>query len=166
MTAALRSTDVTALVAADHVHDLIQEKSQLERDLTSARVRNATLRRELARLVDAPTVVGSHVVDGLLTLTLSTGAVIQRRPHVIDTSEEFGYSFRWVALEPLPDTPAAIVDEAFAGDDNLPAALYGMPASIGRTAERQQERQHHDATFRTLADLALRGLAVSAGDSQ
>jgi hypothetical protein len=37
----------TALVPADHVHDLIAEKSALERDLKSARVRNRTLTRAL-----------------------------------------------------------------------------------------------------------------------
>ena len=132
----------------------------LERELRQRATTIATLRRELVRLVEAPTVVSAETIDGLLTITTTTGAVLQRRPHVIDTPEEFGYTHRWDALPPAPDTPAAIVDALFADDANLPAALYALPERVGRAAEQQ----HHAPTFRGLASLALRGMAVVTGD--
>lgn len=152
MTTALRSIDCTAPVPT------VPDAAQLQRDLTSARTRAATLRRELVRMVAAPTVVSANVVDGMITLVLSTGAVLQRRPHVVDTAEECSFGFRWVEIEPAPGTKAAVAADAFADDENRPADLYGLAPSIGARTEQ------HDPTFRLLAQMAVRGGEMAVVD--
>lgn len=121
MSAALRSIDCSpapdALVPAAHVHDLIAANSQLERDLASARARNATLLRELRRAVQAPSIVGQSTVDGVLTLTYSSGKIMRHEPTCTESRDAVEYSYRWVESA-APGTPAAIVAAAIEADDD------------------------------------------------
>lgn len=127
-----------AHVSADHVHNITPDAAALQRELRQRDTTIATLIRELRRTISAPTIVGDRVVDGMLTVTYSTGAVQQRRLVIIDTATESGYAHRWVALEPVPETGAAIVADALADIDETDDGAF-------------------DPTFRVLASLALLG---------
>lgn len=122
MTAALRSIDCTMpdFPSPPTDAELRARIATLERELRQRSSTIATLRRELTRAIEAPTVVGVNVVDGMLTVSLSSGAVLQRRPSVIDTPESFSYGFTWTTIEPVPGTPAQIVADVFAGEENAP----------------------------------------------
>jgi hypothetical protein len=151
---ALRSIDCTAADTGplnarehsmhEHNQDLLQRIGQLERELRQRATTITTLRRELTRAVSAPTVVGERVVDGMLTCTLSSGAVVQRRPRVVETPTEFSYGFAWVLIEPVVGTAAEIVDAVFADDETEPAHYMTAQQALLRA--------------RTL------GMAVTAGD--
>jgi hypothetical protein len=102
-----RDTEATA-----HVHALLAANAALERDLVSARTRNATLLRALRRSLEAPVIVGQCTVDGVLTITYANGRVVQCQPTAECTEAATSYGFRWVDLTPLPDTAQAIVEDA------------------------------------------------------
>lgn len=119
-TAALRPVapvEPDALVPAAHIYALISDLAQSDRDLASQRARNATLLREMKRLLQAPKLVGQSVVDGCLTLTYDSGRVIQLQPTARYLDDSTEYASRWVELSPAPDTPAAIVADALASED-------------------------------------------------
>lgn len=120
MTTALRITEPAA-APVDHAHAaLIAENARLVRELRQRSTTIAALRRELTRAIEAPTVVGERMIDGMLTVTLSTGAVLQRRPTCVETPTSFEYGFRWMAIEPVADTAAQIVDGTYADAANVP----------------------------------------------
>lgn len=149
MTAALRSIDCTtdrttsepvALVPVAHVHDLIAAKTQLERDLVSARARNATLLRSLRRSLEAPVIVGQSTVDGVLTITYANGRVVQCQPTAEYTADATSYGFRWIDLTPAPDTAQAIVTDALSDTIRCPRcdavqSDEARCANCGRDAE-------------------------------
>jgi hypothetical protein len=107
MTAAARPIEAATLVPSNHVHDLIRDKSELERDLKSARARNATLLKQLNLAVSAGKVQDTLVVDGLLTTVLTTGRVLQLQTKSIESRTEAGYRAEWVEIAPIPGTAAA-----------------------------------------------------------
>ncbi len=149
MTAALRSIDCTPTADAvpapvDHTHAaLIAENARLQIEIRHRAALVVALRRELTRAIEAPTVVGERVVDGMLTVTLSTGAIMQRRPRVIDTPQEFSYGFEWVLVEAVAGCAAQIVDSSMADLECEPlhyasaqqrlvrARMYGMAVTGG-----------------------------------
>jgi hypothetical protein len=121
-TTALRCTVPTepdALIPAADIYGLISDVAAYERDLISARARNATLLREMKRLLIAPKIVGQSTVDGMLTLVYDTGRVVQLQPFADYGQGMTEYGFKWVELTPAPDAPAAIVDDALAGEEVL-----------------------------------------------
>jgi hypothetical protein len=97
-----------------HNQDLMDRASSLARLLAAERQRAAELERAIRRIRDGVEVVGSHVVDGMLTETFSSGAVRQRRLMVDESPVSFGYVWQWVPLEPIPETQAAIAAEVLA----------------------------------------------------
>lgn len=108
---------------------LERENTELRVDLTSARTRNATLRRELRRAVEAPAIVGQSVVDTMLTLTYANGRVVQLQPTAYYHDDSTEYRHEWVEITPAPDTARAVVsaalDDEAADRDALPF-LGGM----------------------------------------
>lgn len=121
---AIRSLDGTALVAAAHVHDLSAQNAQLQRDLTSARIRNRQLFLAMRRALDAPKLLGQSFVDKMLTLTYSNGRVVQLQPTADYSEASTEYSMQWVELTPAPDTAKAIVVDALGDDDDLDALPF------------------------------------------
>lgn len=149
MTSALRSTDAVsaAPAAVDHQHAaLIAENARLTIELRHRAGTITALRRELTRAIEAPTVVGERVVDGMLTVTLSTGAILQRRPRVIDTPEEFSYGFEWMLIDPIPETASHIVDSSM--------------------ADLECEPLHYASAQQRLLRQRTYGMAVTAGTEQ
>ena len=148
MSTALRSIDCSPLptetpepVLAAHVRTLERQIETLKRDLASARARSSTLVRELRRAVEAPTIVGQAVVGGVFTLTYSNGRVLRHEPTAEYSDDATEYGARWVEIA-APDTPFAVVEHALDPDAG----------------------EGHDPMFRTLAALALHGMAVDAGE--
>lgn len=107
----------TTTVPADLLAELLASKSTLERELRQRSTTIATLRRELTRAIEAPSVVGQSVVDKMLTLTYSNGRVLQLQPTAEYSDESTEYRSRWVEITPAPETPKAIVAEALAQAD-------------------------------------------------
>jgi hypothetical protein len=121
---------LTAAVPAPPVADLHAENETLRRqlaaiarDLTSARVRNSTLVAALRRAVEAPVIVGQSAVGSMLTITYSSGRVLQLQPVAEYTERSTEYLSRWTDLTPAPDTPHALVS-AVLGDDDLDATPF------------------------------------------
>lgn len=109
---AVQRYDITD--AARELARLERHVAALGRDLTSARARNATLMRELRRMVEAPSIVGHATVDKMPTLFYSSGRVLQCQPTAEYDADSTTYAHRWVEITPVPDTPQAIVDAAIA----------------------------------------------------
>lgn len=149
MTTALRAIDCTD--PQTRVTTLLEQNRQLQRDLTSARARNSTLMAALRRAVQAPAIVGQSVVDGMLTLTYATGRVMQLQPTAEYHEHSTEFAQAWVDITPAPDTTKAILDGVTAADE---------------AARDADDDALYDPTFRTLAGLALHGMAVSAGGEQ
>jgi hypothetical protein len=113
-----------ALVSAEHVHDLITERMQLQRELKAATDRAVRAERELAHertkrdvmitgmefALDNARVADALVVDGRLVVLYETGAVYQMQDAAVDAPGQSGYRQLWVALPSLPDSIAAVRD--------------------------------------------------------
>jgi hypothetical protein len=133
-TARHRSIEEEVLVPASHTHDAIaraehleREVARLNRDLSSARVRNSTLLRELTRAASAPVVAGvlagpDREFDQIVFL--SNGIRLEHR-----WTTERGWCYVQAAC--VPGTLAAIVDSIFA-DPDVVAPL--VPAQFGGMA--------------------------------
>lgn len=100
----------------------------LQRDLSSARARNATLYRELRRAAAAPTVVavlpGPHAECSEIVF-LSNGIRLERR---FDTATG---AFRYCQGDDIPTTLAAILDGLFAEPRQAPVGLGEMRREMG-----------------------------------
>lgn len=122
------------LVSAAHVHEAIARAESLERDLTSARVRNRTLYRLLREAAAAPTVVSvlkgpDREFDEIVFL--SNGVRLEHR-----WTEAGGW--RYVQAESVPGTLAAIVDGVFTAEPPVlaPDELAGIAVVVGDDAMR------------------------------
>jgi hypothetical protein len=106
------STPPTIPVLVARIAGLLEERRQLERDLTSQRIRTRAMERALIESHDAPKVVGMESVGGVLTVVLSNGAERQYRAVAICTETETIYRHDWVDIAPVPSTPAGIIAAA------------------------------------------------------
>lgn len=99
-----------------------EQLEQLQRDLSSAHVRNRTLLKALTRAAAAPTVVavlpGPHKEFDRVVI-LSNGITLERH-----WSPEEGW--RYVQASTIPGTLAEIVDSVFAALAPDPAHVGGM----------------------------------------
>jgi hypothetical protein len=111
-----RPIEEETLVSSAHVHDLIRDKSDLERDLREARALNTNLMKQLNLAVAAGKVKDSFMVDGMLTVVLTTGRVQQLQTKCIATEHETSYRSIWVDLPAVPGTAARYEEAARTGD--------------------------------------------------
>jgi hypothetical protein len=135
-TATARPLEEEVLVPASHTHDAIARAEQLERenaglrhDLSSTRVRNSTLLRELTRAASAPMVVGVVVGPDREhdhTVFLSNGIALEHRWNQAEGR------FHYVQGARIPGTLAAIVDAVFADDVDaaIPPTMFGGMAVV------------------------------------
>lgn len=108
-----------ALVPAEHVHDLISDREQLERQLRAANLRNERLERSLTLAMTPYSGHTATTVDGVLTIVLNAGDVYQRATRVIDRPGESGYELAWVKQAPVPGSPASVLEDALSDRDGL-----------------------------------------------
>lgn len=106
-----RPIEEESLVSSAHVHDLIAEKSKLERDLRSANAARDNLFRQLNYAVAASKVEHALVVDGMATVITSTGVVRQLQTVKHESSSATEYVHEWVELPAVPGTAAAFRDK-------------------------------------------------------
>lgn len=121
-TAARMTSPPTIPVLVARIGDIAREKLELERDLTSQRVRTHALERALMESHDAPKVVGMETVGGVLTVVLSDGKARQYRSLGTFDETQTRYKYAWIDIEPVPSTPAAIIAAAL----TIPADNGGM----------------------------------------
>lgn len=107
----------TVPVLTRRIGDLAREKAEIERQLIAALEANRQLRGSLSIAMIPYTGHKTHVVNGVLTVTLGSGEVYQRVQRVIDRPGESGYAWHWQRLAPVPTSPAALIQDALA---NLP----------------------------------------------
>lgn len=122
-----RPIEQETLVSSAHVHDLMAENRQLRLDLVSANAARDNLFKQLNYAVAAGKVKDTLLVDGMLTVVLSTGRVQQLQQRAIDAPRESGYRAVWVELPAVPGTAAAHLADAD-GDRTLP---FGMDVIDG-----------------------------------
>lgn len=105
MHAMTRPSDLQRL--QQRIMTLAHEKHQLEEQV-------ARLRGALAGTMLQYSGHTATVVDGSLTVVLNAGDVYRREQRAIDRPGEAGYEWTWKKLDPLPGSPAALVEEALA----------------------------------------------------
>lgn len=109
MTSPASEPDVRLALAdmTDRVHSLIAEVAQLERAIEEYKTREAIYVRGCSELLNAPTLLNAHLVNGQWEAVYDTGEVWRRESFARSTRDATEYGEEWVPVAAVPTSRAA-----------------------------------------------------------